>query len=523
MSDLSRQARRANRAKAHRLATEQAGKVDASSYGPEEVLDADVKTGMRPVSRRAFKKGGKVVEVTGEKAKQNAGRMARKGGGKALVDDWQNRNAKDANEEREGKKHVGGLKTGGRAERASGGEIAGDIASGLLGGVGGFAAKKALGLKKGGRAKRADGGNAGDMVPTGLLPSVGASSRMTKAAGLKRGGRADGGEVDGDFDYGSVRKGNPKPAPKPRPTMAPVDPDYEDEGVMKQPRPTPSPKPLGPAGKKGYKRGGSTFEGSAKDKREDKKLAVKRHETMREWEASAADRKHDKQKSMKGLKRGGRAAGGEVPDFADGYGRSSEREAAFRSGKRVYGPYPEGDYKIVNKKTGSAVGKASTLKGARQARDRQDNKYGSYAHGVKDSWGRSRKAGGSVSDGTLEGTRPTGGRLARKDGGRTKGKTDINIIIGRSAPAQPAPGLMPGGPGGSPVPVPVGPAPLGAMGPQVPGGSPQAGAPAPMAPPSAPPLPRKSGGRAQSYKDMDAGAGSGDGRLEKTAIEKHKR
>ena len=38
------------------------------------------------------------------------------------------------------------------------------------------------------------------------------------------------------------------------------------------------------------------------------------------------------------------------------------------------------------------------------------------------------------------------------------------------------------------------------------------------------PMPRKAGGRAyRSYKDMDAGAGSGLGRLEKTEIQEHKR
>lgn len=49
----------------------------------------------------------------------------------------------------------------------------------------------------------------------------------------------------------------------------------------------------------------ATFEGSAKDVREDKKLAKKRGMSMKEWESSAADVKHDKQRSMKGLKKGG--------------------------------------------------------------------------------------------------------------------------------------------------------------------------------------------------------------------------
>ena len=55
------------------------------------------------------------------------------------------------------------------------------------------------------------------------------------------------------------------------------------------------------------KKGGRVgFEGSDKDMREDKKLAAKHHETMAEWEKSPADRKHDEQESMKGLKSGGR-------------------------------------------------------------------------------------------------------------------------------------------------------------------------------------------------------------------------
>ena len=49
----------------------------------------------------------------------------------------------------------------------------------------------------------------------------------------------------------------------------------------------------------------ATFEGSVKDVREDKKLAKKRGMSMKEWESSAADEKHDKQRSMKGLKKGG--------------------------------------------------------------------------------------------------------------------------------------------------------------------------------------------------------------------------
>ena len=50
---------------------------------------------------------------------------------------------------------------------------------------------------------------------------------------------------------------------------------------------------------------GGMFEGSAKDMAQDKKLAKKHGMSMKAWEKSSMDEKHDRQKSMKGLKRGG--------------------------------------------------------------------------------------------------------------------------------------------------------------------------------------------------------------------------
>jgi len=57
---------------------------------------------------------------------------------------------------------------------------------------------------------------------------------------------------------------------------------------------------------------GGSWEGSAKDEAQDKKLAKKRGMTMEAWEKSSMDKKHDSQKSMKGLKQGGAAC------YADG-------------------------------------------------------------------------------------------------------------------------------------------------------------------------------------------------------------
>ena len=115
-----------------------------------------------------------------------------------------------------------------------------------------------------------------------------------------------------------------------------------------------------------------------------------------------------------------------------------------------------------------------------------------------------------------------GGRAARATGGRTKkaaGKTNINIVIapGGAKPHLPGAGMPPIRPGAMPPPPPP---PMGAGAP--PPAMPPMGA---GAPPQLPiPMGRKAGGRitkvASSYKDMQAGSGSGEGRLQKTDIAK---
>lgn len=113
-------------AKARRLGDgDDARNVDASSFTPGEPLDADAKTGMRPVSRQARKDGG---AVTGRCAGGRADRPARRAGG-GVGESYVNRNAKEANEDRAGRKHDMGLKKGGRARKAGGGGF------GMLGGL----------------------------------------------------------------------------------------------------------------------------------------------------------------------------------------------------------------------------------------------------------------------------------------------------------------------------------------------------------------------------------------------------
>lgn len=123
MYEMAQKAREAMKAKAKSLAAASTQKVDSSDWTPAEPMHADVKTGLRPVSRRAYRAGGKVEGEACETRADRKPRMGRKLGGdvKAWVNAKINRNVKDANQEREGIKHVGAMKKGGRAARASGG------------------------------------------------------------------------------------------------------------------------------------------------------------------------------------------------------------------------------------------------------------------------------------------------------------------------------------------------------------------------------------------------------------------
>ena len=128
MSDTNAKSIRAAReAKAKRLgsAGDPKQKVDASSWTPPEMMNTNAKTGLRPVSRRQYKRGGKVgMEADGSCGPARADRKPRKSGGEAKA--WMaakiNRDVKEANAEL-GKPHIGGMKKGGRAKRQAGGML----------------------------------------------------------------------------------------------------------------------------------------------------------------------------------------------------------------------------------------------------------------------------------------------------------------------------------------------------------------------------------------------------------------
>lgn len=108
--------RDANKAKAHRLANAKYEKADSSDWTPSEPMNNGVKTGMRPVSKQAaYRDGGKVIGECAEKH-----HFAN--GGKAMTpDNYANRDMKEANESRAGKKHDGGMRNGGAAKKDGGG------------------------------------------------------------------------------------------------------------------------------------------------------------------------------------------------------------------------------------------------------------------------------------------------------------------------------------------------------------------------------------------------------------------
>ena len=452
MSEMSRNARRAMRAKIHRLTSANHGKVDASDYGPEQVLNSEAKTGMRPVSRRAYKKGGKVVAVSGADAKKHAGKKPRAGNKHLTVDALVNRNLKDANEAREGKKHIGALKTGGRA------------------------------MKKGG----------------GGIPDIYTSSRPTDESGRPISNEAL--HLGYGEDTPPARKPAPKPTPKPVMRGKPMSVSEAMAGM-----------------RSGRKHGGKNWEGSAKDESQDKKLAKKYGMSMSAWEKSKMDKKHDTQHSAKGLNKGGRTGkslGGVLKDVGKYGALGIAANEVIKNPSLLMGGLGALAYKAFDKKKDGAAEAGPAVAG--------------------------KKRGGRLTslDGEMQTQEKVGGRIAKQyggslgalemnGGGRAKKKksgTNINIVIatGKSQPQMDPDAQQAPAPQGVPVQMP----------PQQP---PQAGAPMPMpvpvpmpqagGPGPAPaPMPRKAGGRTyRSYKDMDAGAGSGLGRLEKTEIQKRKK
>ena len=252
-------------------------KVDSSTWTPDAAENAGVKTGARPLVKRLYKKGGKVVgKHEGKDSVKHAGRMPRKAGGrtdKLTPDSLINRDVRTANEVREGKKHDGAFKKGGVAKYGKGGRmpleghpyhkktdaelryISKDAAEAArsMKGMDSKAENKYLdqmndaqtvlghrqrtgngpesGMKKGGRTHKLGGGMVGDN------PLSVQDRSMAKASGMmKKGGRAkkraDGGDAIADMirqdqiEQGMKGRGLPERVPMPprRPADKPMTP-----------------------------------------------------------------------------------------------------------------------------------------------------------------------------------------------------------------------------------------------------------------------------------------------------------
>lgn len=428
MSEHAKSARAAMKAKAKRMgdAGDPKAQVDASSWTPPEMLNSGAKTGMRPISKRAFKRGGKVLHVEGEQAHQHAGRKPRGAGNKALTpSNYINRNQKEANEERSGgDAHVGGYKHGGAPKHD---DIVADRA---------LVRKMVKGAALTGKKH---GGETGAHK----------SARMHKA---------DGGEIFDERDM---------PMPPARRM-----PRYSEDAV-----PPPSRR---------------------------KSMKAREADMIREL---LYGRAHGGEVSSKRKHRedGGGAGGGDSYEPGD-----------LISGRSM--PVPARQTSVTKPSEVPNLKRFYELQ--REAAGRKDGGKADHGAGCrchKCSGGRMGKA--------------EGGRMARATGGRAKGKTNVNIIISAGRPAidgaagqSGVPGGM-GGPGAAPavmprqapvMPAAAAPMPMPPMG----GGMPM---PPPQMPPPGPMMGRKAGGRVyRTYKDMDAGAGSGLGRLEKTEIERRK-
>jgi hypothetical protein len=515
-------------------------KVDSSDWTPAEPLNADVKTGLRPISKRKFKRGGKVAhKIEGAHSKMRHDRKARKSGGKSgempTVDRFVNRDMNKANDYRDGKKHVGGMKKGGRAGKDTGGALnlmnpimaAGNRlnamnASGNTGVSGitpgmptGAAGKsimrmKGLGMKKGGEAKHPD--VAEDKALIKKMVKSSAMKRAAKCSGGKaRKGYATLGEVEDDDDednglvqnaiglHGNIDSETRKQMLKPYTRSR-----NSGEQTMEYRRPV-SPREY------------EDF--TSRDEDEKPRSKYTRENQMPEYDYDSRGSSNNNDDNLQWVKRGGsikKRGGGSV--FS---GNSKEKIPGATGGRKA--------------KMGGG-GFRSELTQYEKARRPAVEAADDY---LMDSDNNEAKLRGATraferaADETGYSNRKHGGRSKHAKGGKVgKGKTEIKIMIAphtgqpQGGPQQPMGGMMP------PMPVPQ------PNRPPQPGANPMAGGldpnlavaalagrgAAPQPQPQMPmPMGRKTGGRvARTEHVIDHAAGGGLGRLEKIKAYGHK-
>jgi len=445
-------------------------KVDSSSWSPPDMLEADKQNGMRPVSPRQYKSGGK---VHGVHAKKRADRKARKEGGRAMsVDGYINRDNKMANDERAGVKKIGGMKRGGRAHKAMAGAV-GDA--------------PIAGAPLAGRPMRGMRPIRPMMArsPVGVAPGMAGKPMMKKGGKIHREHHADGdavGDIIRQDQIEQAMKGRGLPERVPMPIPRPAD----KPNIVKRNAPIITEKRGGKV-RAHHAKGGAAHPDEAEDKALIKKMikssAMKRDEHC--WGGEAKSKK---------------AEGGSTKWIQGAIKHPGSLHKALHvpAGEKIPAKKLEKAAHSDNPKLAKKANLAKTLKRMHHA-DGGEAGRGLY---VRQNYPH-------------EVPGVDGGRVARKHGGSAKGKTNVNIMIHPHSGMSQPPMMPPMGGPMMPPPPPPRPQmpPMGGM----PMGAPMGGMPElpPMgaARPGMPPIGRKSGGKVEHV--IDHAAGGGLGRLEK--------
>jgi hypothetical protein len=520
--------REERKAKAQRLASADPHEhVDSSSWTPPESINPGKQTGLKPVSKQHLRRGGKVHHVEGEHEHKRADRKPRASGGRSVANAIATVNEKAANKEEFGSEHIGALRHGGRARahRLYGGPLAPSLAAGYPGGGGdvpasrmGFQAgpsemSKAIGIKSGGRAKRAKGGRAGKFLGGGMggmgMPGLGMASPMGAGGGQMGAGQTpqvmpnmpqtqfptNGSGMSG---VGGVlnQVGSSMPA------MTGMQNQFQAENQQMQNALSgmqPQPQSMSPQMTQMMQP--HPFGDPEGRMGQGGQQILARHPMM------------------------GRAKGGKVK----GHVEHHHPDCQCLKCNPVYGGTRPTGGRIAKKDGGKAD---HWIAGATKNKGALHRKLG-VPEGEKIPAKKLAKAEHSKSpterkEANLAETLKGMNREHHAKGGKTKGKMAVNIIIAPGGargpnpmmdpqagqqphPAQPIPmpqpPMMPPGGMPYPMPMPMGGAPM-PMGMGAPGG---------MPPPGMPPgMPRKRGGRAYAGPtDERGGAGGGEGRLKK--------